>query len=266
MAKVVLGLGTSHSPLVVTNASMWEARAASDRHATDLIDRDGRIRTYAEIASTAGDRYMRAATLEHFREQSAAVQRALDRLAAEMEQARPDVVAIVGDDHHELYSPASMPAIAIHYGNKVVTYKYPERPGVDPSFMRAMSAGYAMDRHHEFDCDAGLAREIIERMVAGGVDVSASAEVPEPEKAGFGHAFGFVVTRLMARWRVPIIPISLNTYYPPNQPTPSRCYDMGIALRAAIEASGANARVAIVASGGLSHFVTNEELDGVVLG
>lgn len=266
MAKVVLGLGASHSPLVVVDASMWEARAESDRRATELIDRDGRTRSYAEIAASSGGRYASAATLEHFREQFAAVQTALDRLAREMEQARPDVVVIVGDDHHELYSPAGMPALSIFYGDKVVTHKFAQRPGFDGEFLRALSTGYAMDRHHEFDCDAALAREIIEGMVAREFDVTASDRVAEPAKAGFGHAFGFVVTRLMERWRVPIVPVSLNTYFPPNQPTPSRCYDMGVALRAAIDASGSSARVAIVASGGLSHFVTNPELDGIVLG
>jgi aromatic ring-opening dioxygenase catalytic subunit (LigB family) len=65
--------------------------------------------------------------------------------------------------------------------------------------------------------------------------------------------------------RAPILPVMLNCYYPPNQPTPARCYAIGRALRAAIESSKLDRRVAIVASGGLSHFVTNEELDNRVL-
>ena len=36
--------------------------------------------------------------------------------------------------------------------------------------------------------------------------------------------------------QVPVIPV-FNTYYPPNQPTPARCYDFGVALRAAIESA-----------------------------
>jgi hypothetical protein len=30
----------------------------------------------------------------------------------------------------------------------------------------------------------------------------------------------------------PIVPIMLNTYYPPNQPTPKRCYQLGRAIPA----------------------------------
>jgi hypothetical protein len=40
---------------------------------------------------------------------------------------------------------------------------------------------------------------------------------------------------------------------------------IGRAIRAAIDASQFNRRVAVIASGGLSHFVTNEELDRRVI-
>jgi hypothetical protein len=57
----------------------------------------------------------------------------------------------------------------------------------------------------------------------------------------------------------------VNTYYPPNQPTPKRCFDMGRAIRGAIEAWPTKARVGILASGGLSHFVVDEELDHMAM-
>ncbi len=64
---------------------------------------------------------------------------------------------------------------------------------------------------------------------------------------------------------VPIVPVLLNTYYPPNQPTPRRCYQLGRAIRQAIEGWPARKRVAVAASGGLSHFFVDEELDRHVL-
>src|SRR5947208_12969081 len=60
---------------------------------------------------------------------------------------------------------------------------------------------------------------------------------------------------------VPIVPVCVNTYYPPNQPTPRRCYRLGQAIRAAIESYPKDIRVGIVGSGGLSHFVVDEALD-----
>jgi hypothetical protein len=98
-----------------------------------------------------------------------------------------------------------------------------------------------------------------------GFDVGAAASVPNPAAQGFGHAYGFVVARLMARRRIPIVPVMVNCYYPPNQPKPARCFALGGALRRAIAAASGDLRVAILASGGLSHFVTNEALDIAVL-
>jgi aromatic ring-opening dioxygenase LigB subunit len=63
----------------------------------------------------------------------------------------------------------------------------------------------------------------------------------------------------------PIVPVMLNTYYPPNQPTAARCYAFGQALRRAIESWDSAKKIAIIASGGLSHFVVDEDLDHEVL-
>jgi len=264
MAQVVLGLGTSHSPLVATDAPMWEQRAISDRSNPELYDLEGNLRTYEELAQ-ANRSYAREASLEHLTEQSRKVQAALDRLAADLAAARPDVVLVVGDDQHELFDAGNLPAISIFYGDKGVTHTFGQRRIGDPEFMRVLSKAYAMDQHHTFECDGEFARGLIEHLIESGVDIGASARVSDPETHGFGHAYGFVVTRLMAKVDARIVPVMLNTYYPPNQPTPARCYAIGHAIRAAIDASKLNRRVAVVASGGLSHFVTNEELDHRVI-
>ena len=64
---------------------------------------------------------------------------------------------------------------------------------------------------------------------------------------------------------VPILPVVLNTYVPPNQVSPRRCYSLGRALRRAIERYSEDLAVAVVASGGLSHFVVDEDLDRRVI-
>src|SRR5262249_8973594 len=56
-----------------------------------------------------------------------------------------------------------------------------------------------------------------------------------------------------------------NTCYPPNQPTPRRAFATGKAVADAVREWREPARVAVVASGGLSHFVGDEELDRTLL-
>ena len=53
----------------------------------------------------------------------------------------------------------------------------------------------------------------------------------------------------------------LNTHYPPNQPTAHRCYEIGRVIKDTIAAWKRDARVAVIASGGLTHFVIDEQFD-----
>ena len=90
-------------------------------------------------------------------------------------------------------------------------------------------------------------------------DIASSNGLPPGQ--GEGHAHAFVRKRLMEDQTLPVVPVFLNTYYPPNQPTPRRCWKLGQAIRAAVESWPGDARIGIVGSGGLSHFVVDEELD-----
>src|SRR5262249_26373882 len=64
---------------------------------------------------------------------------------------------------------------------------------------------------------------------------------------------------------LPVVPIFLNTYNPPNPPLPKRCVRFGKALRELIESYPEELRIGVLASGGLSHFVVEAELDHAVL-
>jgi 3-O-methylgallate 3,4-dioxygenase len=75
------------------------------------------------------------------------------------------------------------------------------------------------------------------------------------------HAFGFVYRQIMRDRPVPSVPVLINTFYPPNQPSARRCVEFGSALFAAIERWQSPARVAVIASGGLIHFVIDEAFD-----
>jgi hypothetical protein len=119
-----------------------------------------------------------------------------------------------------------------------------------------------MDVRREFASAPTFARELLASLIDQGFDVTGVGEIPSTdESAGLGHAYGAIVTQIMGKKPIPMVPVFVNTYFPPNQPTPSRCYDLGLALHQAIETSPADLRIGIVASGGLSHFVTDERLD-----
>jgi len=243
----------------------WIHRAADDLKNPKLNNSDGTWISYAALLAERGPAYAEHVTPEALATLEGQCQQALDRLKAEIATAAPDVVIIVGDDQSELFGPQNMPVISIFHGDEVVTH---DRWGAEtyPEWARRMGKAYAMDAVHSFPGAPDFARELIEGMMERGIDVSTASRVDDPHRAGFGHAFGFVIRRLMGEVPVPVIPLLLNTYYPPNVPTAWRCHDMGRALREAIGASGQDLRVAVVASGGLSHFIVDEELDQRVIG
>ncbi len=262
MAQIVLGIGTSHSPILTIGGDDWEHRAKADRNNPRLTVADGRSMNYEQLAAERGEHYADVAQPQTFVQLAERSQRSLDRLADEIEHAAPDVVVIIGDDQAELYTPGNMPSFALFWGDEVVMHNMPEEL---PPWMKAMAQGYAMDAQHVFPGHPALAEDIITGLMDLGVDLTVCKDVPDPAKAGFGHAFGFPVKRLFGGREIPIIPFMLNTYFPPNVPSSDRCFHVGAMLRNAIEASPLDLRVAIVASGGLSHFVVEETLDRSVV-
>lgn len=274
MSQHILSIGMSHSTMVTLDDSLWGEWAAQDAALAILFDTDGQAVTYVQLAERAGDRYIQQATPQHWKEQYAAVRRAVARLVTDVASAKLDVLVVIGDDQLELFSFANMPAFAIFYGDKITsglwtsrfaTYQRQGRPPAAPlsqRLQRAVVEGYAIDVHCEFSSAPSFARELLASLIDQGFDVAGLGEIPPTdESVGLGHAYGAIVTQIMGEQQIPMVPIFVNTYFPPNQPTPSRCYDLGLAVHQAIESSPADLRVGIVASGGLSHFVTNEQLD-----
>jgi 3-O-methylgallate 3,4-dioxygenase len=126
---------------------------------------------------------------------------------------------------------------------------------------------HLIERLLEADFDMAQCRYLKEEY-SGSVGPSGyinSNIVTEKHRQGMPHAYAYVVKRLMNNKIIPIVPVMQNTFYPPNQPTPKRCYDLGRAIAKAIEAWESDKRVAIVATGGLSHFTVDEEVDWMAL-
>jgi hypothetical protein len=264
MAKIVMGIGTSHTPLLTFPADSWAAYSTRDYKSTALNLSDGRSVSYDTLVKERGEHYADVATNEQFRAKQKICQDSLDRIAADIAEARPDVVIVVTDDHYELFKPSNNPAISVFYGKDIVTVERPE-PEDSPEWFPTMAKAYAMDANHTFPGSPDFAYDLIERLVDKHIDVGVSNKVENPKDGGFGHGVGFVIRRLFGGKTIPVIPVLLNTYYPPNAPKPARCVELGRALRAAIDESPSPLRVALVASGGLSHFTVDEALDrGIV--
>lgn len=261
MADIVLGIGTSHSPLLVIGGPQWEFRSHDDRRSKALNTLDGRLVSYDQLVAERGEPFVRESDPASFPALAARAEAALDQLAARLQAARPDVVLVVGDDQGELFSPDNFPALAVYLGEELVMKPSEHLQGMPPWADRQFWSGYRMDLPHRYPAAPALAEELVLGLIREGVEVATCASVPDPTRRGFGHAFGFVIERLMKDVQVPMLPVMLNTYFPPNTPTAARCHEVGVKIGRALSACPSSSRVAVVASGGLSHFLCEEAFD-----
>jgi aromatic ring-opening dioxygenase catalytic subunit (LigB family) len=260
MAEIVFGAGTSHSPLLAAPPHLWAERADHDRRNPFLYDNTGVIRSFDELASAAGDRFIDACTMPVWEKNWRRCQAALDRLREDFRRVAPDVVLVIGDDQRELFTDTNQPTMAISAAAEMKTAVLDDH---DSEFLKETARGYLMDAEFAFAGHAQLAEDLVKGLMTEGFD--AAWMTGAPPGTGFGHAYGFPIRRFLQPDPVPVIPFMLNTYFPPNQPSPRRCFELGRALRAAAAATPIDMRIAILASGGLSHFVVNEDLDRTVL-
>jgi 3-O-methylgallate 3,4-dioxygenase len=231
-----------------------------DKRNPELLDTDGRHVSYDELLAKASPSLAGEVTTAKWQARYDACQQGIATLAKVLEQVSPDILVIFGDDQEELFSDENMPAMLVYWGEELLNrphYANAASPG-----LRAAAWAYGeMDKIYPVATNLG--RHLIESLVGAGFDVAHSRKLKPGE--GMGHAFSFVYGRLLNGKTMPTVPIMVNTYYPPNQPTPKRCFDLGRAVRAAIETWPNDARVAVIGSGGLSHFVIDEELDQQIL-
>jgi hypothetical protein len=258
MARIVLGLCSSHSPQLNTPSDVWPEHGSNDQRNPWLINKQGQKLSYNEALEQADPRIGRdELTPEKHAERHAKVQAAVERLQHELEEARPDAVVIFGDDQAEIFPDDFRPALMLYSGEAV--------PNMPDLFTRApyeagRKAGWAYGPEQDtIPIRSDLAQHFVTRLIDDEFDIAHARQLGEG--VGLGHAYGFIFGRIMNGARVPMVPIIINTLYPPNQPTPRRCYELGETIKGAIEDFPEDLRVAVIGSGGLSHFLIDEELD-----
>ncbi len=281
MAQIVLGVGTSHSPMISTPPELWATHGESnDMRNTELLSHkhDGSVVNYEQLLAESNGKYAADCTLEKHQQQYDRLQKGARELARVLADAKPDVAVIVSDDQNELFFDDNMPMFSVYWGESFHLLPRPVNPAAaSPSNTSVWGYG---DKEMDVPVDSALGLHLIESLCDADFDIAhyrylnneyggsigpigylQKEHVTKARPFGLPHGYGFVVRRLMNNSPIPIVPISQNTCYPPNQPTPKRCFNIGQAIRDSIESWDSDKRVAVIASGGLSHFVLDEELD-----
>jgi hypothetical protein len=252
MAEIVFGMCVPHSGMLGQKPEDWLNNGERDRKNPTLWYRN-RTWTYPELEAERGpENFEPFLSLEERTARQARNRAALDKMREAYEAANVDVAIILGKDQQEIFTHMS-PSIAIYSGGKV--HNGPPQRAV-----------YAPDHPVTHDCHPELATYLLKTLGRKGFDLTDLFDWPDnvwmkPAAPIVPHAFSFVYRQIMGDNPPPHVPILMNTFYEPTQPSMPRCIEFGEALLEAVKSWKSDARVAIIASGGLSHFVCDEEFD-----
>lgn len=251
---------SSHSVMLTCTLQDWQGRFLARDRALGFHDREGRRISYDDLLARAPADAASRVTPEAVAARFNDVQIAMERLRADIAAANLDALIVVGDDQHELFDERMMPAFGVYYGDAIENGVARDS---DDWYVTAQMRRLEPEAARKYPCDAKLALAMIEGLMARGFDITALSGLRDGQYEG--HAFSFIHRVYMRERAVPIVPVFLNTFYPPNQPSPARCLALGRAIREIIDGQHTQARIGIMASGGLSHFQTEVDLDDAVI-
>jgi Catalytic LigB subunit of aromatic ring-opening dioxygenase len=265
MAKIIFAAGTSHTPMLLAADETLPRFAETDQRMKHR-DKEGRPVTYGDLLEKADPTLAHIVAPENLVARQNVARAAVRHLRDAVGAAALDALIVFGDDQNESYREDCRPTFAIYTGDTI------RNGNTQPStyndlpewYIRNRAAFFEPAEPRDYPVHGALALHLAEILGEADFDLAISKSLRAGE--GEGHAMAYVHRHVMdAEAPVPIVPVFLNTYYPPNQPAARRCYRLGEAVRRAVEAFPGDSRVGVLASGGLSHFLVDEEMDRAIL-
>ncbi|HWP28653.1 MAG TPA: hypothetical protein VFB73_02170 [Chloroflexota bacterium] len=155
-------------------------------------------------------------------------------LRARLERAAPTVMIMIANDHILNFPVEATPDFAVALAA--------EHVGPEPWFIEWLNLPpYRVPGH------PALARTIVREGTRAGIQIT------PVDRLRFDDNFSVPLHLLTPDLRLPLVPITMNCIVPPR-PSPELCYAVGGVLRRIVEHHCPPAeRVALIATGGLSH-------------
>jgi aromatic ring-opening dioxygenase catalytic subunit (LigB family) len=233
MAELIGSLAMSHGPQLMVPPERWDV--LHNRHGDTLPVRPELV---AETLAEKSAKWQRC-------------KEAIDQLRRKLAAWAPDALVVVADDQHENILDDANPPFTVYVGG---------------DFEASVSLSYFKEpksaNRTAYKTDQSVANALLESLMEAGFDAAYSKLLRY--EGGLGHAFARVLKFLIPDAGVPVIPIMVNTYYPPA-PSAKRCVAFGQSLAAAVRELPGKTRIAIIGSGGLSHTIIDEALDHGVI-
>jgi protocatechuate 4,5-dioxygenase beta chain len=225
-----MGMASSHAPMMFQKAQYWPR----------MIER---IPAAAREQLPTSAR-VELATPSIIESHIQRIEAAFATLRQQLQAYRPDALLMIGDDQGDLFDAANNPTFAVYTGEEPIW----GRSARDPFGVPPPERTKVVFRQH-----AELARYLLRGLVKRGFDVANVGKFdPRGNPArGVSHMVSNLVPEVDPGLQVPLVCVFMNEYFPPL-PSAARCAQLGQAIADVLR--DRPERVAIYASGGLSHY------------
>jgi protocatechuate 4,5-dioxygenase beta chain len=225
-----LGLASSHAPMMFQKAAYWPRVVERiPAEAREQLPKSARV----EIATPSIiDGHIRR------------IEAAFAVLREQLQAFRPDALIMIGDDQGDMFDEVNNPTFSVYTGDQPIWGRSARDPLGTPPAERTK----VVFRQH-----AELARHLLRGLVERGFDVANIGRFEPRGNPGRGvsHMVSNLVPEVDPGLTLPLVCVFINEYYPPL-PSAARCAQLGEAIADALR--DRRERVAIYASGGLSHY------------
>jgi protocatechuate 4,5-dioxygenase beta chain len=225
-----LGMASSHAPMMFQKAEHWpKVVGRIPPEAREHLPHSARV----EIATPAIiDGHIQR------------IEAAFAVLREQVRAYRPDALVLVGDDQGDMFDDANNPTFSVYTGDEPLWGRSARDPfGVPPEERTKL----VFRQHGE------LARYLLRGLIKRDFDVANLGKfVPRGNPArGVSHMVSNLVPEVDPGLTIPLVCVFINEYYPPL-PSAARCARLGAAIADVLR--DRPERIAIYASGGLSHY------------
>jgi aromatic ring-opening dioxygenase catalytic subunit (LigB family) len=157
-----------------------------------------------------------------------------------LEETRPDAIVIFSSDHFDRCFYDNLPPFLVAVGESA--------EGPINEYLKIPKVKVRVDGE--------LGRFLVSEGLENGVDFASSADLP------LDHAEVVPLSFITPNWDIPIVPIVVNAFAPP-MPSLKRCVQVGAFVRDAVQRWPVHKRIAVMGTGGLSHWVGLPEMGRV---
>src|SRR5581483_4448538 len=197
MAKIVLGLGSSHTPMLLASDETLPRFEETDRNIRHR-DKEGRPTTYAALLEKADPKMASMVAPGELIARQNKVREAMRHLGSTLNTAGLDALIVMSDDQDEAYLEDARPTFAIYYGDTILNSneqheqyhkRFPEW------YVKNRQGFFEQDKPRAYPVDALCAVHLIDYLMDHGLEPASSKPMREGE--GEGHGMAYVQPRLI---------------------------------------------------------------------